>query len=170
MSLLKLWKWLVPLRAAHLVWPMLFKDVVRDDIRAWTAHFWKGGARGLFSKGGVYFCCDFPMGADSVLFSYSSLLVYKVSAKGQTLAPFPPDTNEGKNKGKAWAWRSPGRARVTRKCAICIYLFDVWFWILWDPQGLGFGRLRRTFTWSTIWLATSPGLCFTLLAEMCFVL
>lgn len=132
---------------------------------------WK--SKGLFSKGGVYFCFDFPRGADSVLFLNPSLLVYNVSVKGQTLAPLPPDTNEGKNKGKTRAQRSPGRAHVTRKCAICIYLFYVWFWILQDPPGLGFGRLgrmERTFTWSGVRSATPPGLRFALLPETCFVL
>lgn len=75
-----------------------------------------------------------------MLFLYSSL-AYNVLVKGQILAP-SPDTNEGKNKGKTWIWRSPGRPRVTSKCAICIYLFCVWFQILQDPQGLWFGRLR----------------------------
>lgn len=101
---------------------------------------WK--SKGLFSKGDVYFCFDFPIGADSVLFFYSSLLVYNVSAKGHTLAPFSPDTSEGKNKGKTWTWRSPGRPHITRKCAFCIYLSYIWFWILQDPQGLSLGRLR----------------------------
>ena len=69
------------------------------------------GQRFIF-QGDVYFYFSFPIGPDSLLFFHPSLLVYNLSVKGQTLALFPPDSKEEKNKGTTWTRRGPGRPSV----------------------------------------------------------
>lgn len=78
----------------------------------------------LIFQGDIYFSFSFPIGPDSVLFFHPSLHVYNLSVKGQTLASFPPDINEGKIREQL----GPEEVRedpIVKKCAICIYLFYI---------------------------------------------
>ena len=142
----------------------------------WTAYSWKGGIQGLkeqkfIFQGDIYFSFSFPTGPDSVLFFHPSLHVYNLSLKGQTLASFPLKSMKEKIRDQLGPEEVRGDP-IVKKCAICIYLFYIRFWILWDPQGLRFGRLwghiKRKFMWSSIWLVAPPSLCSAPLPEACF--
>ena len=128
------------------------------------------GQRFIF-QGDVYFYFSFPIGPDSLLFFHPSLLVYNLSVKGQTLALFPPDSKEEKNKGTTWTRRGPGRPSVNQE--MCnLHLFTLYMvlnssrssrTLVWQTLG----HIKRTSMWFSIWLTTSPGLCFALLPETC---
>lgn len=72
------------------VWHHNLEQLIREKVASWGLQY-----PTFIFQGDVYFYFYFHRGPNSLLFFYSSLLVYNLSAKDQTLALFPLRKEQG---------------------------------------------------------------------------